>query len=146
MDTDSSRPGSRDAQEALNSIDVARRRLSAITAPGWLYWSVGMCSAVEGLGQLLVGWERNVVQAVVLIAIFTLSFTAQRRSGMITRLTRPPARPLVVWIVFLAVVGGAVLFTNAAAHAGQGPLGYFALAVFVVIVGPRLGALWGRVR
>ncbi len=144
MENDTTPPGSDAAREALRSIDVARRRLATVAPPQWVHWSSAICMVVLGLAQLLVGWERTVVEALVLVAIFALSFAAQRSSGMVTRLTRPPARPLGVWIGFVAIVMGAVWLTNAVTRAGQAPLGFFALALFIVIFGPRLNALWRR--
>ncbi len=146
METDATPPGSEAARDALQSIGVARRRLAAIEPQTWVYWILGFCQVVTGLAQLLEGAERIVVELLVLVAIFALAFVVQRRSGVVTRLTRPPSRPIRVWIVFIAIVLGGVLFTNAASHAGQGPLGFFALGALIVIVGPRLGALWRRMR
>lgn len=57
-------------------------------------------------------------EALVLAATFALSFASQRQSGMVTRLTRPPAHPLRAWIAFIAIV----------------------------ILGPRASALWQLVR
>ncbi len=144
METDGLPPGSEGARDALVCIGVARRRLALIEPPTWVYWILGLCQVLTGLAQLLRGAERIVVELLVLAVIFVLAFAVQRRSGVITRLTRPPARPLRVWIVFIAIVLGGVELTNEASHVGQGPLGFFALGALIVIFGPRLGALWRR--
>jgi hypothetical protein len=140
-------PDSDTARQALKSIDMMRaRRLALITSPQWRYWGIGICMVLAGLAYLLTGFERLVAQLLVLAAIFALSFAAQRSSGMVTRLTRPPARPLRVWTGFVAIVAGAVWLTNAAARAGQAPLGFFALAVLSVTLGPCLNQFWRRVQ
>lgn len=144
MDADASPPGREDARDALESIGVARRRLASIKPPVWLYWGLALCMVVEGLTDPLTGWERTAVQPVVIATIFALSFAAQRHSGVVTRLTRPPARPLRVWVAFVAVVTVTVGLTDMAARAGYGPLACFALAVLTVLGGSRLGALWRR--
>lgn len=143
VDVDARPPGSEGAREALESIEVARRRrLAVIEPPQWVHWSSAICMVVAGLAYLLVGWERIVVQMLVLVAIFALSFAAQRTSGVVTRLVRPPSRPLAVWIGFIVLVVAAVRLTGTASHAGHGSLGFFALAAFIVTFGPRLQAFW----
>lgn len=142
-DPDAQRPGPEDARRALESIGVARRR-AVLEPPQWLHWCLGMCMAVVGLAQLLAGKAQMIVQLLVLVAIFGLCFAAQRRSGMVRPLTRLPRRPLPVWAAFVLIVAGGVLLVNAAARAGSGPLGFFALAVFTVTVSPSLQRLWRR--
>lgn len=142
MDADASPPGSEDARDALESIGLARRRLASVKPPVWLYWSLAGCMVVEGFVAPLTGWERTVVQLLVMATIFAVSFAAQRHSGMVTRLTRPPARPLRVWVAFVAVVAVTTGLTAMAARAGYGPLACFVLAGLFVLCGPRLGAFW----
>ena len=141
------RPDSDTARQALKSIEMMRRRrLAVITSPQWVFWGIGICMVLAGLAYLLAGWERLVAQLLVLAAIFALSLAAQRSSGMVTRLTRPPARPLRVWIGFVAIVAGAVWLTNAAARGGEAPLGFFALAALCVTLGPGLNQFWRRAK
>jgi len=138
MASGDSPPGRDGAREALASIGAARHRLGQVTPPQWLHWGLGLLMVVQGLAQLLGERERMMVQALMLVSVFALSFAAQRRSGVVARLRRPPARPLATWIAFTAIVVGALLLTSVAEHAGQGPLGFFGLAILIVTIGPRL--------
>lgn len=135
------------AREALDSMGSARRRLSSVPQPSWLFWGLAMCLVVAGFGELLPYSAQIVVQGLALIALFAVLFAAQRKSGVVTRLTRPPARPLRVWIGFFAIWVPLFALMQAAAHSDLGrPLTFFLLALLVVSVGPRVAALRRRSR
>jgi hypothetical protein len=136
--------GRDEARDALESMGSARRRLWRVPNPDWLFWGLAACMVVAGLAALLPELGQMVLQGVVLVAIFVLVFVAQRRSGVVTRLTRPPARPLRWWIALFVAVGASLALSEAAEDAGHESLPFWVLAILIPLIGPRLQNVLGR--
>lgn len=138
-----SRAESRDgAQNALASIGAARRRLDAVPPPQWLFGGLGICMLIGAIVVLLfTGPVQSALLGLNLVAIFGLTFAAQRRSGIVARVTGPRSRSPRLWIALIVIIVPVVALGNAAGSVGLRWLWYLVLAVLVPTVGPRLRRL-----
>lgn len=118
----------------------AQRRLAAVPPPGWLRPALGICMLLAAASFALPEAARIVVQGVILVAVLVLSSVAQRRRGAVARATPSAAGSTARWSVLVAVVGAVGTLAAAAGRAGLGPVVFCALALFIVVVGPRLEA------
>ena len=130
------------ARNALASIGSARRRLDAVPPPRWLFGGLGMCMLVEAIVVLLfTGALQSVLLVLVLVAIFVVTFAAQRRSGVVTRVTGVQSLSPRKWIALIVIIVPCVALGDATGAVGLEWLWFLVLAVVIAVFGPRLRRL-----